>query len=250
MYLCSSSVELLISCSCACHQYDRSQCDVQGSFSLEADWPICRHSLTPTVEAAASAALPSCPGAGMHANVGEERQLSPLLSHLLPAVDSGHRGSSAQTPNMYPPVADFYSGCVSISPAPAPGLLPLPQGPHAPTHHDHQGSGSPAGTKAHEPLHSSQPMLSQMYAGNRWDGADSSGSVYPPYCISETTSNAPASMHGSIHARPHAWQPDRSRKGEAKFHGKGATDMRRCVPLPVVPHVRWCDALHREVYPQ
>lgn len=165
----------------------------------------------------------------MRANVRDEGKLSPMLNHLLPAIDAAEGGSATRTPPMFPPGADFYSACVSISPAPGPGLLPYPRGSSAFSHD--KGHGSIGSGNAHESEQASQSSLQQLYTGRRWEGVDDAASSFPAYCISETSSSAPASMHGSIHARGNAWPSDRSRKGDSKLHGKGATDMRRCVKL-------------------
>lgn len=154
-------------------------------------------------------------------------KLSPLLSHLLPGAAGGDGNSAALTPNLYPAGTDFYSGCVSISPAPAPGLPPVTQAAAAYSYGN--VSVPPPEQKPQEALHTPQPMIHDVYSSRSWETAESRSSGVPSYCISETSCSAPVSMHGSIHARANGWNSDRTRKGDSKFHSKGASDMRRCV---------------------
>lgn len=159
--------------------------------------------------------------------MGDPGKGSPLLSHLLPGTHLSDVQSAAQTPNMHPAGADFYSGCVSISPAPAPsqGVSPLSQSSAAYTY----TSGGLYDQKPISPLQSQQSTLHDLHSGRSWDVVEGSSTGLQAYCISETSSSAPVSMHGSIHARASSgWHSDRAKKNDAKLHGKGATDMRRC----------------------
>lgn len=161
--------------------------------------------------------------------MSDPSKLSPLLSHLLPGAASGDRQSAALTPNMYSAGTDFYSGCVSISPAPAPGtgLAPVTQTGAA---YSFGSVGGPApAQKPHEPLHTPQSLVHDAFSCPSWETAESRSSGVPSYCIRETSCSAPVSMHGSIHARANGWHSDRTKKSDIKFHDKGASDMRRWV---------------------
>lgn len=165
--------------------------------------------------------------------MADQGKLSPLLSHLLPGGDGADAQSAARTPNLRPAGADFYSGCVSISPAPVPGTgqSPLSQTSSAYTTYSNVRAGPDHGQKPHTPLHQTQSMLHDVYSCGSWDAVNASSTVVPSYCISETSCSAPVSMHGSIHARPNGWNSDKLKKGDGKLYGRGATDMRRCVTV-------------------